>query len=55
MHRCELRFSGDGAFAQHLGDDGRGGTRCLPPRVFELVLTQVRGVWCNRGSDAARR
>ena len=40
------RFGGgEGAFVQHLEDDGRGGTRCLPVSVFESVLTESGGTW----------
>jgi hypothetical protein len=51
--RCGLRFGGgEGAFVQHLEDDGRG-TRCLPAHVFESVLTESGGIWYARGSEPA--
>lgn len=50
--RCGLRFGGgEGAFAQHLAGDGRGGTRCLPVHVFESVLTEAGGIWYARGTE----
>lgn len=44
---CGLRFGGGaGAFVQH-----RQGTRCLPPHVFESVLTEAGGIWYTRGTE----
>jgi hypothetical protein len=54
--RCGLRFGGgEGAFVQHLADDGRSGTRCLPVHVFESVLTEAGGIWYARGSEPPGR
>jgi len=50
--RCGLRFGGgEGAFVQHLEDDGRGGSRCLPVHVFESVLAESGGIYYARGTE----
>lgn len=46
---CGRVFGSPGAFA--VAHDGR----CLPDHMIESMLTEISGVWCARGSDAALR